>query len=145
MSWTALSRKLPSTQPNTQPSFLGRQRLQLVAGTINAINNPFLHETFSNCRTQKHLTHFTTYVLQIHSLLGILQPSLVQAELLITVEQQHRQTSGCPAPHSQVRHHTKEQQVLSSTPATYCALMHHQTTPNPCRQCGAERSCSHGV
>ena len=131
-----------STQPSTHPSFLGSYRLQLVAGTINTANKPFLHETFSNCRTQKHLTHFITYVLQIHILLGISQPSLVQADLLVTAEQQHRQTSGCPAPNSQMQHHTKERQVFSRTPANYHALMHHQTTPDLCRQGSPEHSCS---
>lgn len=50
-------------QSNIHCSFLGGYRLQIVATTINTINNPFLHETFSNCGT--HLMDFTTQVLQI--------------------------------------------------------------------------------
>jgi len=53
------------------PSFLDGYRIQSVAGTCNIINNPFFLETFPNCSTPKHLTHFTTYFLQIHTLLGI--------------------------------------------------------------------------
>lgn len=63
MSWTAFSQELPNTQPSIHSSFLSSCRLQIVSGNINTINNHFLHETFSNCRTQKHLTQFTTHVL----------------------------------------------------------------------------------
>lgn len=46
VSWTALSQELPSTQPNIHPRFLRGYKLQLVAGTINTIQNLFLQDLF---------------------------------------------------------------------------------------------------
>lgn len=83
--------------PSIHPSFLGSYRLQLVARTINTINNFFLTWDLLKLQGPIHLTHFTTYVLQIHTLQGISQPSMMQAELLAPAEKHHRQTSGCPA------------------------------------------------